>query len=183
MKPLEGKDIATLTNVELITEISRLLSENEELRNLTADLRLQAQTNAMEARGANATINEIYQIISGGKGEPGNWNGAEPVRRYVEAAKGEILRLETELVLSKPVFSRRQIEARVKSLEEALKPFVGAFESRRESYSKRYRSNRELGYANFDEMPDDWAMEKIAFNMGVYRRARTALASTGGEHD
>lgn len=38
-KPLEGKDIATLTNVELITEISRLLStleslqrENEEIK-------------------------------------------------------------------------------------------------------------------------------------------------------
>jgi hypothetical protein len=34
-----------------------------------------------EARAANATIAEIYQLCSGGKGEPGNWNGAEPVRR------------------------------------------------------------------------------------------------------
>lgn len=68
------------------------------------------------------------------------------------------------------------------NLRMALTPFVSAFESRRKFYSKRYPSDPELGYKNFDKMPDDWAMEKIAFNMGTYRRARTALASTGGEH-
>lgn len=67
-------------------------------------------------------------------------------------------------------------------LRESLTPFVSAFESHRDSYSKRYPSNPELGYSNFDKMPDDWAMEKIAFDMGTYRRARTALASTGGDH-
>lgn len=41
----------------------------------------QAQIWKQEARTANATIAEIYQICTGGKGEPGNWNGAEPVRR------------------------------------------------------------------------------------------------------
>jgi hypothetical protein len=46
-------------------------------------LRLEAQIHAQEARTANATIAEIYQLCSGGKGEPGNWNGAEPVRALV----------------------------------------------------------------------------------------------------
>ncbi len=63
-------------------------------------------------------------------------------------------------------------------LWEALKPFVEAFEKRRDAYSKRYQ-DRELGFSNFDKMPDDWAMEAIPFDMGTYRRARAALASEG----
>jgi hypothetical protein len=43
-------------------------------------LKLEAQCHTQEARTANATIVEIYQLCSGGKGEPGNWHGAEPVR-------------------------------------------------------------------------------------------------------
>jgi hypothetical protein len=42
-----------------------------------------------EARAANATIAEIYQLCSGGKGEPGNWNGAEPVRRKLAELNAE----------------------------------------------------------------------------------------------
>lgn len=42
-----------------------------------------------EACAANATIAEIYQICSGGKGEPGNWNGAEPVRRKLAELNAE----------------------------------------------------------------------------------------------
>jgi hypothetical protein len=60
----------------------------------------------MEARTANSTVNEIYQIISGGTGEPGNWNGAEPVRAYVASSQalvqsmrealGQLVRCEYE---------------------------------------------------------------------------------------
>lgn len=46
-------------------------------------LRMEAQIHAQEARTANATIAEIYQLCSGGKGEPGNWHGAEPVRELI----------------------------------------------------------------------------------------------------
>lgn len=110
--------------------------------------------------------------------------------RRAEAAEAEVKRLQAEIdrKSSMPGDHRywegryRDEAAANEQLREALTPFVSAFESRREIYSKRYRSNRELGYANFDKMPDDWAMEKVAFNMGTYRRARTALASTGGEH-
>ena len=96
-------------------------AECDELRNLSDRLKQEAKTHAIEARGANATVNEIYQIISGGKGEPGNWNGAKPVRAYVKVAKGEILRLETELALSKPAYSRRRLEARAEAAEAEVK--------------------------------------------------------------
>lgn len=39
----------------------------------------EAQIHACEARAANATLHEIYQICSDAKGEPGTWHGAEPV--------------------------------------------------------------------------------------------------------
>lgn len=72
-------------------------AEVERLKTLNADLLMQAKGHAQEARTANSTIYEIYQVLSGGKGEPGNWNGAEPVRRYAETAEARILTLQAEL--------------------------------------------------------------------------------------
>jgi hypothetical protein len=69
-------------------EVERLTREN-------ANLLLQAQGHASEARTANSTIYEIYQVLSGGTGEPGNWHGAEPAREYVarvEAANATLVR-------------------------------------------------------------------------------------------
>lgn len=80
----------------LTSTLESLQRENDELRNLADRLKQEAQMHAMEARGANSTINEIYQIISGGKGEPGNWHGAKPVRQYAEAAEAEVKRLKTD---------------------------------------------------------------------------------------
>lgn len=79
--------------------ISLLEADIERLQTLNADLIVQAQGHAQEARTANSTIYEIYQVLSGSKGEPGNWNGAEPARRYVEAAQStlsEALEVVTE---------------------------------------------------------------------------------------
>jgi len=56
------------------------LAEIDRLKDLCANLRLQAQCHAGEARAANATIREIYQVVTGARGEPGTWNGANPVR-------------------------------------------------------------------------------------------------------
>lgn len=44
----------------------------------------QAQGWKGEARCANHTIGQIYQLVTGSTGEPGNWHGAEPVRKLVE---------------------------------------------------------------------------------------------------
>ena len=50
---------------------------------LSESLKLEAQIHALEARTANATIYEIYRLCTGATGEPGNWSGAEPVRKIV----------------------------------------------------------------------------------------------------
>jgi hypothetical protein len=62
----------------------RASAEIDRLRDLVAHLRLQAQGHAQEARGANATIAEAYQVVTGATGEPGNWNGAKPIRAEVD---------------------------------------------------------------------------------------------------
>lgn len=43
----------------------------------------QAQIWKSEARCANDTIAQIYQLVTGARGEPGNWNGANPVRNLI----------------------------------------------------------------------------------------------------
>ena len=45
---------------------------------------LRSHFHAMEARGANDTIQKIYQIVTGARGEPGNWNAEVPVRDEIE---------------------------------------------------------------------------------------------------
>ena len=69
---------------------------------LAERLKQEAQAHAMEARTANSTIYEIYQIVSGGKGEPGSWHGAEPVRAKLEALERENaeLRAERRMIVS-----------------------------------------------------------------------------------
>lgn len=53
--------------------------------------KLQAQIWKQEARCANDTIAQIYQLCTGAKGEPGNWHGAEPVRKALEAAGVQVV--------------------------------------------------------------------------------------------
>jgi hypothetical protein len=43
----------------------------------------QAQIWKGEARGANDTIAKIYQLCTGRKGEPGNWNAEVPVLKLI----------------------------------------------------------------------------------------------------
>lgn len=69
--------------------IVSLQSQLEAAEALADRLKLEAQCHAGEARAANSTIYEIYQVLSGSKGEPGNWNGAEPARAYVAASQAE----------------------------------------------------------------------------------------------
>lgn len=75
-----------------ITELERLFDgeceqarereiEYHALRRERDSLQQQAEIHAQEARTANATIAEIYQLVTGATGEPGRWNGAEPVRK------------------------------------------------------------------------------------------------------
>lgn len=72
----------------------------EELTDLCDRLKQEAQIQAKEARTANATIAEIYRIVSGGKGESGNWNGAEPVRRRIAELEQDKARLDSGCIMT-----------------------------------------------------------------------------------
>jgi len=55
----------------------------EVIGTLTAERELllqEAKIHAQEARTQRSTVHEIYQLITGATGEPGDWHGAEPVR-------------------------------------------------------------------------------------------------------
>ncbi|CUX07743.1 hypothetical protein CFBP6626_07635 [Agrobacterium tumefaciens] len=57
--PLEGRDIATLTNVELVTEISRLLSTLESLQRENEELREKTALHSADAKTAWAECEEL----------------------------------------------------------------------------------------------------------------------------
>lgn len=69
---------------------------------------------------------------------------------------------------------RRQ-HARIKALEAGIKPFADAFLKKRIEYAKRYGADVEIGFKNFDKMPDKWKMEGITFSMGTFRHAASLL--------
>lgn len=84
---------ATIDEARSVSKIQRdaadLLEQQAariaELEALSATLKREAQIHAQEAGTANATIGEIYQVVTGSTGEPGNWHGAEPVRARIAA--------------------------------------------------------------------------------------------------
>ncbi|MGM5018754.1 hypothetical protein [Tardiphaga sp. 367_B4_N1_1] len=61
---------------------------------LESQIIMQAQIWKQEARCANHTIGQIYQAVTGAKGEPGSWNGAAPVKALV--AERDALRAEVD---------------------------------------------------------------------------------------
>lgn len=101
-------------------------------------------------------------------------NGADTYpARVLDKAAGVIDALALQVEAMKREMAEK--DERIAALEAGLKPFVNAFERRREAYSKRYGDRQELGYANFDKMPDAWDMETISFTMGAFRRARALI--------
>jgi hypothetical protein len=71
-------------------------------------------------------------------------------------------------------------EAALAEARKVIEPFVTAFENRRHIYSKRYK-DRDLGYANFDKMPDNWPMDGIKFSMGKFRSLSRWLQADKGD--
>lgn len=86
------------------TELARLRQRTEKAERERDDARQQAQIHAQEARTQTATVNEIYQAVTGWTGEPGDWHGAQPVvaelnrlRQRVEELEKDRLRLRNVL--------------------------------------------------------------------------------------
>lgn len=74
-----------------------LQSQAERIRELEAEAsatKQQAQIWKMEASTQKATVQGIYQLCTGGTGEPGDWNGANPVRKLI--AERDTLRAQLD---------------------------------------------------------------------------------------
>lgn len=71
-------------------EIVSLRAERDRIVELAQRLRQEAQIHAQEMRSQRATVREIYQALTGSTGEPGDWNGAEPVRKLVAEREAEL---------------------------------------------------------------------------------------------
>lgn len=106
---------------------------------LSDQLKLAAQVHAQESRTANATIAEIYQLVTGATGEPGDWNGAEPVRTYIAQAESKLaeatkqLKLSDELA-SAAVSSYHELQ---ENLAEAEARTVEVLSDKNEAYRQR----------------------------------------------
>lgn len=97
--------------------------ELDRLRNLVAILQQQAEIHAQEARTANATIYEAYQAVTGATGEPGNWNGARPIRGELDRLRAENARVRSAgtdaLTVLKFAFNRIHVLPRSRDTELA----------------------------------------------------------------
>lgn len=101
------------------------------------------------------------------------------VGRATRAVERPDVKLDGDLCLIHGDDLRTLLSA-IRQRDEALEPFVAAFEAARERYVRRYRDKAEIGAANFDKMPDEWPVSLPApFRMGQYRKARAIL--TGSE--
>lgn len=69
---------------------AEVTAEVGRLNVLIERLKQEAQIHAQEAATQHATVQEIYQLCTGGKGEPGNWNGAEPVRALIADLRAQL---------------------------------------------------------------------------------------------
>lgn len=74
---------------ELIRQLADALEANRKLQDRCDHLLLQAQCQAQEMRTHKATVHEMYQVLTGASGEPGNWHGAEPARKVMAALQAE----------------------------------------------------------------------------------------------
>ena len=72
----------------LLSECIKLANKTAELQTKADHLQQQAEIWKQEARTQASIVKECYQAISGCTGEPGDWNGAKPV-------KDRILELQT----------------------------------------------------------------------------------------
>jgi len=74
--------------------VNRLKEENEAKDEIIANVILQAQIWASEAKTQKSIVHEVNQIVSGATGEKADWNGANPVREKIAKLESEVSRLQ-----------------------------------------------------------------------------------------
>ena len=77
---------------DAITALDALRTALTEALALSDRLRQEAEIHAQEARTMKAIVHEAYQVATGATGEPGNWNGAQPIRDALERVRKEARR-------------------------------------------------------------------------------------------
>lgn len=85
----------TLAREEL--ELEHLRAQVAELEDQKEAVIQQAQIWRQEARTMQNTVAECYKAVTGSTGEPGDWNGAKPVREAISELKGERDRLRGQI--------------------------------------------------------------------------------------
>jgi hypothetical protein len=79
---------------EAAAALENLSCRLAECESINANLRLQAEVWACEADTQKSTVHECYQIVTGAKGEPGDWSGSKPVREAFNELKARVKELE-----------------------------------------------------------------------------------------
>lgn len=85
-----GQHLCFATSHEFAVQIADALNTAADKDRQIAALLQEAEIHAQESSTANATIYDIYQLCTGSTGEPGNWNGAKPVREMKEHYERQI---------------------------------------------------------------------------------------------
>jgi hypothetical protein len=121
--------------VELNAQITALRVEQARLQELAERLKQEAQIHAQEARTQRATVHECYQAIGAKKGD---WNGAEPIRAYVQsvqsiiaerdALKEELARVDGERRAAGPTGSTAAGNEAALSLVVRIRRYVSQFD-------------------------------------------------------
>lgn len=165
--PPDGGDVKTWEAAEKMhATLEEAERERDEARSLCETLKMHASCHAMEARGANATIHEAYQAVTGATGEPGNWNGARPIkealaaeRSRAELAESRLVKAQTDIEALRSARATaeqdgfdavlaerdklRAMESRVAILEQALAKARAWHESEDKALSKSGRADAE----------------------------------------
>lgn len=102
--------MAEFMNGRPVGILEEAADEIKRLQGLYDRCKLEARIHAQEARTANHTIAEIYQACTGATGEPGNWNGAAPVKE----------------ALSRALTRAAEMRERIEQLEGALRVIAGS---------------------------------------------------------
>lgn len=98
---VDSLPIVTLADAEIAAD---------RLRDLVERLKLEAKVHAGEARGANHTIAQAYQAVTQGAGEPGNWNGAKPIKAELERLRKTLTDINTLAAASGAVESAQKLD-------------------------------------------------------------------------
>ncbi len=92
-------------------------------------LKLQAQIWKQEANTHKASLHECYQAATGSTGEPGNWNGAEPVKQRIGSLEAELVKCREALRLAANRLDRSALDC-IAGTREAYERVEWANEAR-----------------------------------------------------